>query len=305
MDPLSGFNNKKINAGDIQNTGVELTVNGRILESSTNGLTWDVQLNYSFNENTIEDLYEDIEVYHLGGFDNVQILAQVGGEYGEIHGTKFLRVEDESSPHFGKLLLTSDGLPQGHTEREKIGSQQPDALVGLTNTFSYKGLSLSFLIDGRFGGEMFSTTNQAMQYSGTAKVTAPGGAREDMVLDGVIADGEGFVVNDQSITAQQYWTTVASATGNLGIGEANIYDATNIRLRTLQLAYDLPKSLLSKTIFQRARVGFSCNNVWMIKSHMKGVDPESTFATGTNAVGFENTAPPTSRNYLFNITLGF
>lgn len=305
MDPLSGFNNKKINAGDIQNTGVELTVNGRIIESANRGFTWDMQLNYSFNENTIEDLYEDIEIYQLGGFDNLQILAQVGGEYGEIHGTKFLRVEDESSPHFGKLLLTNAGLPQGRTELEKIGSQQPDALVGLTNTLSHKGLSLSFLIDGRFGGEMFSTTNQAMQYSGTAKVTAPGGAREDMVLDGVIADGDGFVVNDQSITAQQYWTTVASATGNLGIGEANIYDATNIRLRTLQLSYDLPKSLLSKTVFQRARVGFSCNNVWMIKSHMKGVDPESTFATGTNAVGFENTAPPTSRNYLFNITLGF
>ncbi len=305
MDPLSGFKNKKINAGDIQNTGVELMVNGRILDSANDGLTWDVQLNYSFNENTIEDLYNDIKIYELGGFDNVKILANVGGEYGEIHGTKFLRVEDVDSPHYGKLLLTEDGLPQGTTEKEKIGSQQPDALVGLTNTFSYKGFSFSFLIDGRFGGEMFSATNQSMQASGTALVTAPGGSREDMVLDGVIASGDGFVANDQSITAQQYWTTVTSTTGNLGIGEANIYDATNIRLRTLQLNYSLPKSLLSKTVFQRASVGFSCNNVLMIKSHMNGVDPESTFATGTNAIGFENTAPPTSRNFLFNITLGF
>ncbi|MGQ7868469.1 SusC/RagA family TonB-linked outer membrane protein [Sunxiuqinia sp. sy24] len=305
MDPLSGFSSKKINAGDIQNTGVELMVNGRIIDNANNGLNWDVQLNYSFNKNTIEDLYEDIAIYNLGGFDNVQILAQVGGEYGEIHGTKFMRVEDVDSPHYGKLLLTEDGLPQGTTEKEKIGSQQPDALVGLTNTFSYKGLSLSFLIDGRFGGEMFSTTNQAMQAAGTALVTAPGGSREDMVLDGVIASGDGFVANDKSITAQQYWTTVTSSTGNLGVGEANIYDATNIRLRTLQLNYSLPKSLLSQTVFQRASVGFSCNNVLMIKSHMNGVDPESTFATGTNAVGFENTAPPTSRNFLFNITLGF
>ncbi|WP_299577967.1 SusC/RagA family TonB-linked outer membrane protein [uncultured Sunxiuqinia sp.] len=305
MDPQSGYSSKKINAGDIQNTGVELMVNGRIIDNANDGLNWDIQLNYSFNKNTIEDLYDDIQVYDLGGFDNLKILAQVGGEYGEIHGTRFLRVEDVNSPHFGKLLLTEDGLPQGTTESEKIGSQQPDALVGLTNTFSYKGFSLSFLIDGRFGGEMFSTTNQSMQAAGTAQITAPGGSREDMVLDGVIANGDGFVANDKSITAQQYWTTVTSTTGNLGIGEANIYDATNIRLRTLQLNYSLPKSLLSKTVFQRASVGFSCNNVLMIKSHMNGVDPESTFATGTNAVGFENTAPPTSRNFLFNITLGF
>ncbi|WP_430972181.1 SusC/RagA family TonB-linked outer membrane protein [Sunxiuqinia rutila] len=305
MDPQSGYSSKKINAGDIQNTGVELMVNGRIIDNANDGLNWDIQLNYSFNKNTIEDLYDDIQIYDLGGFDNLKILAQVGGEYGEIHGTRFLRVEDVNSPHFGKLLLTEDGLPQGTTESEKIGSQQPDALVGLTNTFSYKGFSLSFLIDGRFGGEMFSTTNQSMQAAGTAEVTAPGGSREDMVLDGVIASGDGFVANDKSITAQQYWTTVTSTTGNLGIGEANIYDATNIRLRTLQLNYSLPKSLLSKTVFQRASVGFSCNNVLMIKSHMNGVDPESTFATGTNAVGFENTAPPTSRNFLFNITLGF
>ncbi len=305
MDPLSGFSSKKINAGNIQNKGIELTVNASIIQPVKQGFGWDMQVNYSKNNNTIEELYDDIEVYALGGFDNLQILANVGGEYGEIWGTTYKRVEDENSPYFGKMILTADGLPQGNTEKKKIGSQVPDALLGITNTFSYKGLALSFLIDGRFGGEMFSTTNQAMQAAGTAAVTAPGGVRNDMTLDGVIASGTDFTPNTKSITTQQYWATVTGATGNLGIGEANIYDATNIRLRTLQLTYDLPSKILANTVLQRVKVGFSANNLWLISSHMNGVDPESTFATGTNAVGFENTAPPTSRTYLFNITLGF
>ncbi len=305
MDPLSGFSSKKINAGNIQNKGIELTVNASIIEPAKQSFGWDIQVNYSKNNNTIEELYDDIDVYALGGFDNLQILAHVGGEYGEIWGTTYKRVEDKNSPYFGKMILTADGLPQGNTEKKKIGSQVPDALVGVTNTFSYKGLALSFLIDGRFGGEMFSTTNQAMQAAGTAAVTAPGGVRNDMTLDGVIASGTDFIPNTKSITTQQYWATVTGATGNLGIGEANIYDATNIRLRTLQLTYDLPSKLLANTILQRVKVGFSANNLWLISSHMNGVDLGGSRIIKNNAVGFENTAPPTSRTYLFNITLGF
>ncbi|MBA4410117.1 MAG: SusC/RagA family TonB-linked outer membrane protein [Bacteroidota bacterium] len=305
LDPMSGFNSKKINAGDIQNTGIELTVNGRIIESTSNGFAWDVQLNFSQNKNTIEKLADNVKTYALGGFDNLQISAAVGGNYGEIWGTTYRRVEDKTNPNFGKLLLTNDGLPQGNTEKKLLGSQQPDALIGFSNTMSYKGLTLGFLIDARIGGELFSATNLAMQAAGTAAVTAPDGTRENIVVDGVITKDNNFVKNDKSITTQQYWTAITGSTGNLGIGEANIYDATNIRLRTVQLSYNLPRKMLSKTVFQRAKMGFSCNNVWMITSHLKGVDPESVFATGTNAVGFENTAPPTSRTFLFNITLGF
>lgn len=138
MDPLSGFTSKKINAGNIQNKGIELMVNGTIIEPVNQGFGWDVQLNYSKNKNTIEELYEDVDIYALGGFDNLQILANVGGEYGEIWGTTFSRVEDESSPYYGRKILTADGLPTGNTEKKKIGSQVPDALLGITNTFNYR-----------------------------------------------------------------------------------------------------------------------------------------------------------------------
>ena len=305
MDPMSGYSSKKINAGNIQNSGIELEVNGVILPGTNRGLRWDVQFNYSFNRNTIEALADEVELYQIGGFDDLRILAEVGGKYGEIYGTSFRRVTDESSPYLGQMLLDANGLPQWNTEGVKLGNQQPRALMGITNTISYKGLSLGFLVDGRFGGEIFSGTNRAMQYYGTSSVTMVDGRRDDMVVPGVIADGTGFAVNNKTVTAQQYWERVSAGSGNMGIVEANIYDATNIRLRTVQLNYDLPKRLLDSMPLTRARFGVSANNVWLITSHLNGVDPESVYATGTNAVGFENAAPPTSRTFLFNVTLGF
>ena len=92
---------------------------------------------------------------------------------------------------------------------------------------------------------------------------------------------------------------------NVGIVEANLYDASNIRLRNVQLSYALPAKLLSRTPVQRASIGFSCNNVWLISSHLKGIDPESVFATNTNATGFENGSAPTTRTFLFNLSVSF
>src|SRR5690606_23512902 len=133
----------------------------------------------------------------------------------------FKRVTEESSPYYGQMVLDANGLPQWNTEREKLGNQQPVALMGITNTFTYKGISLSFLIDGRFGGQIFSGTNLAMQLAGTSDVTVVNGERPDMVVEGVIADGTGFKKNDQSISTQQYWERVAAGSGNMGIVEAN------------------------------------------------------------------------------------
>jgi hypothetical protein len=261
-------------------------------------------LNFSKNENKIIELADGVEQYQLGGYDNLKIVAQAGGNYGEIWGTKFQRVKE--GPHAGKLLLSSAGLPQGTSTAEKIGDQQADYLLGFTNTLNYKNFSLSFLIDGRFGGDMFSGTNRLLQGNGVAACTVVDGKREDFVVDGVIADGNGgYVQSDIKVSPEKYWSAIASSSGNLGIGEANLYSATNVRLRNLSLNYTFPKAMLKNTPFQQVKLGVSCNNVWMIYSDMNGVDPESVFATSTNATGFENAASPTSRSFLFNVTLGF
>lgn len=304
MDPLSGYSSRKINAGNIQNTGIELMADARIIEN-TDGFSWAVNVNFSKNNNTVKELLgNEITQYRIGGFDDLRVEANSGQRYGEIWGTKFLRVEDPTSADYGKLILTANGLPQVAQGFHRLGNQQATGLLGVGNAFKYKGLTFSVLVDARFGGKIYSGTNNAMQYSGNAAVTAENG-RQDMVLEGVVGNAtDGYTANTASITAQQYWETVTS-TGNLGIVEANLYDASNIRIRNMQLGYNLPSSFLAKTPFQRAKVGVTCNNVLLLKSHLNGVDPESVFATGTNAVGFENFSPPTSRTVLFNITLGF
>jgi TonB-linked SusC/RagA family outer membrane protein len=304
MDPLSGYSSRKINAGNIQNQGIELMINARPVE--TKDFAWNIQANISTNKNTIVELTDDVKLYSLGGYDNLQVYATAGGNYGEIYGSKFRRVTDKESPYYGKLIVDSNGLPNGTAEKEKVGDQQADMLVGVTNTLQYKGFSFSFLIDSRIGGEIFSGTNFYLQSAGTAAITAPGGKRDEFVVDGVYLDANNqYQVNTIKVTQQEYWNRVTGDTGNLGITEANIYNATNIRVRNVQLNYDFARATLKNTPFTRLRMGVSVNNALMLKSHLNGVDPESVFAIGTNAVGFENTAPPTSRTYLFNVTFGF
>lgn len=305
LNNLSGYSSKKINAGDIQNSGVEIMLNATPVMKKN--FTWDTMLNFSHNNNKINDLAEGVERYSLGGYDNLQIYAQVGGDYGEIWGTRFLRVDDKDSEYYGKLILDEAGLPQGTSKTEKIGTQQATANLGWTNTFNWKGLSLSFQIDARIGGKIFSGTQQMMQSAGTAKVTVGDGKRSDFVVDGVVAQADGsYVVNTTETTCQKYWSAIAGRSGNLGITESNLYDATNVRLRNLSLSYALPTKVLNKTsVLQSVKFGFSVTNVFMIYSAMRGIDPESVFATSTNATGFEYASTPTSRCFVFNVSIGF
>lgn len=306
LDPFSGFNARKINAGDIQNKGFELTLSADILKDEE-GFSWSSSLNYSKNENTIERLTDDVTQFKLGGFDNLAILAVAGGQYGEIRGSRYRRVEDPNSPYNGQIIVDANGLPSGVEDANyTLGSQQPDALLGFTNSFSYKNLSFSFLIDARIGGEIFSGTNMVLQASGSAANTVVNGAREDIVFGGVVEDGNGgYTPNTTAVSPQVLWRTITSSSGNLGIAEANIYDATNVRLRNINVSYKLPNKWLAKTFIKRAKLGISANNVWMISSHLNGVDPESVFATGTNATGFEYLSSPTTRTLFFNASINF
>ena len=312
MDPASGYDAKMINAGNIQNEGIEFMVTADIIRSEA--LKWNAQLNLSHNENRIIKLYDGggiespVTEYNLGTYDNLKILAREGGKYGEIWGSSYKRVEDKTSDLYGKIITDENGLPIAGDEK-KLGDQQPDLLAGLTNSFSFAGFDLSFLIDARFGGKMFSGTNHALQAGGAAAATVVNGARDKFVVDGAIesevAGKTVYKKNTVEVTPQDYWGAIVGRSGNLGINEANIYDATSVRLRNIALSYTLPKSLLKNTPITKAKLGISCNNVWMIKSYMNGIDPESVFATGSNATGYEFASSPTTRSFLFNITLGF
>jgi TonB-linked SusC/RagA family outer membrane protein len=301
MDNLSGYTARKINAGDIQNKGLELMVDGKILRSQ-NGFNWNTTVNFSLNRNVVKSITPDVTQYPLGSYDNVSVLAQAGQLYGVIYGTSFKRVNDPGSKYNGQLLLTDAGLPQVG-DSKVLGNQQATSLLGVTNSFSYKGINFSFLIDARFGGKIFSSTIAHMEASGTSSKTVVNGDRKDITVPGVIQSGSTYVENTKAVNPQLYWQAVT--TGNQGITEANLYDASNIRVRNVQLSYDLSKNFLSGIGIQRARVGVSANNLWLIKSHMNGLDPESVYATGSNATGFESGSAPTTRTFLLNLTIGF
>ncbi|MCW5914279.1 MAG: SusC/RagA family TonB-linked outer membrane protein [Chitinophagaceae bacterium] len=305
MDPMSGYSKKIINAGNIQNKGVELVIDAGIVRSAS-GFRWDLRANYSTNRNLVIDIAKDSGVtsYDILGWDNLSVKAENGKYFGSIYGTKFVRVDDPSNKDYGKLILDGNGLPQATGQSYLLGNQQADALIGITNNFSYKNFDLSILVDGRFGGEIFSATQGAMQANGSAAVTAPGGSRDKFIVEGVVSDGSGgYTANTKEVSQQDYWSRIGTS-GNVGIGEANIYDATNIRVRNVSLGYTFPKGMLGNT-FQKVKVAASCNNVWMITSHMRGIDPESVYATGSNAVGFESGAFPTMRSFQLSLSLGF
>ncbi|MBS1973956.1 MAG: SusC/RagA family TonB-linked outer membrane protein, partial [Bacteroidetes bacterium] len=305
MDPLSGYSFMKINAGNVQNTGIEVTADARILQNPKS-LNWTLGVNFSHNKNTVPYIYPGVNKYQLGGFDNIQILAVAGQPYGEIYGNKLLRVTDSHDPNYGQLILTTNGLPQATADITRLGNQQASALLGFTNSFSYKGFGLSVLLDARIGGKIFSQTLDNMERSGTAAITVSGGSRDSMVVKGVVQDPNTnqYVANTNKISTQQYWGAVAG-TGNTGITETNLYDATSIRIRNIQVSYNFPKNMLNGTFIQKAVLSVSCNNAWLISSHMHGLDPESVYATGTPAVGFENGSAPTTRTFYINLSLGF
>lgn len=302
INGLRGYKYKKINAGDIENQGFELMIGATPV--LTKDFSWQISTNLSKNINTVRELAEGVSQYSLGSFDNISILAAAGERYGVIYGTKFARVEDEKSPYFGKVIVSGEGIPTAASGQHYLGNQQPDFLMGLTNTLTYKNLSLSFQIDGRFGGKIFSFTNYLLKVNGRSALTlGQDGERGDFVYDGVRKEGDSYVPNDVKVSAQDYWTKIA--TGNVGITEDNLFDATNVRLRNLSVDYSIPSSWIADTAIQGARIGFSANNLWMIYSKMNGVDPESVYSTGSNAVGLEAMAPPTTRSYYINLSVNF
>lgn len=307
INQLSGYSFKKINAGNIQNKGIELMADAQILKNP-NGFNWTSTVNWSTNDNTVPSLYGDVKTYGLGGYDNLSVVAEAGKKYGEIYGSYYNRVTDKASPYFNELILTNTGLPQAAPNQatKDLGNQQASSLLGFTNSFSYKNFHLSILLDARFGGKIFSGTMDALELNGVSAVTVVNGGRDSMTVKGVTDNGSGtYTPNTQKVSPQDYWKQIGATGGNLGIDEANIYDASNIRIRNIQLGYSFSHKMLAKTPFQKAMLSVSMNNVWLISSHMHGMDPESVYATSTNATGFEDGSAPTTRTFYINLNLGF
>lgn len=300
LDPATGYDKMKINAGNIQNQGWEIAVGADVFDGP---LRWTTTVNFSRNVNKIIELADGITEYSLGSIEDMRVIARAGGGYGEIYGSTIRRVEDKDSPYYGKVLLNENGEPvKGNVAY--LGNQAPDALVGWNNMFSYKGVTLNMNFDARIGGKVYSSTIASLHKNGNALSTTKNGKRDEFVVDGVIQKADGsYVENTKPITPQRYYAEILGQ-GNYGIIEPYLFDATTVRLRTLSLGYEFPKKMLGKAV-QRLGISATASNLWMIYSSMPGLDPESVSGTKTNATAIELGVPPTPRTFTFNVVIGF
>ena len=222
----SGFSSEYINAGDIQNTGIELTLNGSLVQ--TPDFNYSTTVNFARNVNQVIELTDRIDRVFLGGGlgRTAGPLVEKGGEYGDLYGEGWLR-DDQ-----GRFVVDDMGLPVGSGGGQTfVGNFNPDFTLGWNHQLNYKGFNFSFLLDGRFGGVIVSGTDANLAFDGNAEYTQEyrdGG----LVLDAVTADG---TPNTTAITSEALWTRVSG--GRYSFGEFFTYDATNVRIRELTLGY--------------------------------------------------------------------
>lgn len=324
----TGMSSRYINAGNIQNSGIELTINATPIE--TKDWVWDMSLNLTHNKNKIISLTEGLDKYRIegGGFDMVAY-ATVGGAYGDIY-TAYTFARNEQ----GAKLLDESGAWKRSGTYEKVGSIQPDILGGFSTTLTYKNFSLSAVIDGRFGGDIASLSYNYGMYAGTLKSSLNGRTEEygglkrtledgRVVYDGMIPDGvfdQGIVINGtdvsgmsyqeayekglvQPIAASQYYDNLYS--WGTGIREAAVMDCSWIALREIALRWNMPKAWYSKAHLENVTLGVSVRNIgYLYNSLPDNIHPEGLPSNRSSAF-VEGGGPAYSRTYGVNINVAF
>lgn len=282
----TGYTQQWVNAGEIENKGVELLVGGTPFK--TQNFTWDANINFAHNKNTINSLLPGFDVYTLGSLDQtptVRIQATAGGGYGDIYGSTYQR-DDQ-----GRMILDANGIPLA-TGLQILGNYQPKWTMGFTNTFTYKALTMSFLIDARVGGQLYSYTDQALTAAGVSTESLNG--REGGVpVSGVDEGGNPVNVNVEASSFYQ--------TRNDRIASEYIYSATNVRLRELSLQYRIP---LKTPIVKNLTVGAVARNLFFISKKTKNIDPESSYSV-SNAQGISYFNLPSTRSFGLNLSVSF
>lgn len=330
----SGYTSQVRNAGHIRNRGYEIQL-GAVPIQTSKGFRWNLDLNYGANSSKVvklddEGLITSYQLYSSG----IQILASVGEAYGTQFGTSYVRDAN------GNVVVDANGLPKISTTNKTLGKFTPDWTGGISNTFSYRSLSLSFLIDASVGGSIFSNTNKTGKYTGVLANTLSGrdaehgglwyytdamgnnvrlsespsysvssdglyyaqvnGQSTRVYQDGIMVEGvtESGSKNEEVVSAEKYYHRIYS------IAEANVYDASYVKLREVALSYRLPRLWTQKLHLQEASVTLTGRNLWTIYKSVPNIDPESALTTG-NAQGVEAYSLPTTRSFGVNLSVKF
>lgn len=295
----SSYEHYNVNAGEIQNQGVEIMLNATPM--MTNNFRWKTGFNFATNKNKAISLVEGLDrfLFNGGESNNVWSYLEVGGSFGDIYGTTFKR-DDNGNIEYEALKegqKEDERMPLVNKDPVKLGNSTPDFNLGWSNTITWKDFSLYFLIDGRFGGDVMSLTEADLDQYGVSKASGDARDRGYIMLEGrKIAGGEG------NKNIQDFYKIVG---GRAGVTEHYMYDATNIRLRELSISYSLPQSLLAKTGFVKGlQLSFIGRNLFFFKNNAP-YDPDGLMSTSNRLQGVDVFGMPTNRSFGFNLKVNF
>lgn len=297
----TGYSNKYLNAGTIQNKGIELSAFATPVQ--TKNFSWTLNLNWTRNRNKVVELFEGSDNLVLASFQGgVSLNATLGQAYGTIRGSNFVYTN-------GQRTVTDDGYYViSPTANEVIGNPNPDWIGGLNNTIKYKNLSLSFLLDMRKGGQIYSLD---LSYGFDSGLYPESAGLNDLGKEkrASVADGGGVIFEGVTKDGKANITRVNVENGMLGSDNypsaGFVYDASYLKLRETILTYSLPKEALGKmNVFKGVDLSLIGRNLWLIHKNLPYADPEDMISAG-NFQGYQGGVFPTTRSIAFNVKLRF
>ncbi|SEH27751.1 SusC/RagA family TonB-linked outer membrane protein [Chryseobacterium culicis] len=288
----TGFTGKVINAGRIDNTGYEVQLG--LVPIKRKDFSWNIDVNWSKNTNQVVDLYPGITNLLLNSFQGgVSLNARVGEAWGTLIGTDYVYLNGQ------RVIDPATGIYKTNPN-QIIGNTTPDWIGGIRNSIKYKGFSLSFLIDIRKGGDIFSTDMYYGMDTGLYKESAIGDYRDkNVVLPGVLPDGTpNNIALSQNGTGSNYGYETQPA-------KEFVYDGSFVKLREASIGYTFPKSLLQGTHIYDLKVSLVGRNLWIIHKNLPHADPEAMVGGGINSYGWSIGSMPTTRDFGVNVTFKF
>jgi TonB-linked SusC/RagA family outer membrane protein len=301
LAPSTGFTDELRNAGELETKGHELVLG--LIPIQTSNFTWEINANYTSFTNKVVSLAPGVENIYLGGFTTPSIRAFAGQNYPSIFGVGYLRDDQGNIVLRNQPGNPSHGMPIADPTAKVIGNAQPDFDIGITNAFSFRGISLMAQVDWRKGGDMYSGNSRLGRLYGILEVTED--RETPVVLEGVkgnlAADGsvvsEG--VNDIAIVrGEQYWNTVLG-----DIDEAHVHDASFVRLREISLGYNFPSRIYGNAL-NNLHISLTARNLFL-RTKYPNFDPETSTTGAVNGQGLEYVALPQMRSYGVSVRLSF
>lgn len=313
----SGYSSLLINAGKIENKGIELQVRGDILESK-DGFNWSSTLNFSKDRSKVVELYPGLTEYGMGWTWGIATQAIKGEKWGELVGPGFDRVDEAdvknglaTADQIGAVKVNSNGLLRSKSA-QRIGNVTPDFMMNWRHDFNIKNWGFGFLLDLRIGGDIWSQTMAHSYTAGVANVTAENGIRERDIVGGVdVLKNERVVMQD----ASGKWVTNTIKTDayswfKADVSEYYVFDGSYLKLREAYISYNFPKELIAKTRYiSNASVSLIGTNLWLMWVHSSNtmrLDPETGgVSSDSRGIGFEQAAVPSSRSFGLKLNLTF